>query len=75
MNSNDANLSVLDRATGKQLRTLQCSRNNISPAVARDVVLPAVRANTSLRQLEIESKLRIVELVQAEALVRSRGGA
>jgi hypothetical protein len=33
------------------LRTLDCSHNGISPAFAADVLLPAVRANTSLRTL------------------------
>jgi hypothetical protein len=33
------------------LRVLDCSRNDISDAFARDVLLPAVRANTSLRRL------------------------
>jgi hypothetical protein len=33
------------------LRALECTQNGISDAFARDVLLPAVRANTSLRKL------------------------
>ena len=58
---------------------LSCSYNDISAAFARDVVLPAVQANTSLRKLHCtswlvggESKPDINELVQAEQLVRDR---
>jgi hypothetical protein len=39
-------------ATNTHLRSLACSHNNISDACARDVLLPAVRANTGLRVLD-----------------------
>jgi hypothetical protein len=57
------------------LRQLKCSGNGITDEFARDVLLPAVRANTSLRTLvthEIyEQPLDAAR--EAEALVKSRG--
>jgi hypothetical protein len=58
------------------LRTLNCSYNKFSDACARDVLLPAVRANTSLRTLITRD--RGVERQsgaarEVEALVKSRG--
>jgi hypothetical protein len=43
-------LEALPRNT--HLRTLNCTYNGTSAAFARDVALPALRANTGLRQLE-----------------------
>jgi hypothetical protein len=54
-----------------QNTTLKLESNGISRECARDVVLPAVRANTSLRKLEFGQR-DIPELVEAEQLVRGR---
>jgi hypothetical protein len=50
----DAGLRPLFEALRRNshLRELDCSHNNLSEAFARDVLLPAVRANTSLRELQ-----------------------
>jgi hypothetical protein len=52
------------------LLELDCSHNDISDAFARDVLLPAVRANTSLRKLG--ARFMADSAVEAEALVRAR---
>jgi hypothetical protein len=52
------------------LRTLHCSHNGISAAFARTVLLPAVRANVSLRKLE--GGHETAHATQAAALVRDR---
>jgi hypothetical protein len=53
------------------LRTLGCNSNNISEAFARDVLLPAARANTSLRDLEVSTEDGASARVAA-ALVQQR---
>jgi hypothetical protein len=56
-----------------RLRKLDCRNNRISQDFACDVVLPAVRSNTSLRKLMIvQHDDRIAELEEAEALVNAR---
>jgi hypothetical protein len=40
-------------AGNRTLRTLNCRANNISRECARDIMLPAVRANASLRNLDL----------------------
>ena len=61
-----------------KLRELDCMHNLRSAAFVRDVVLPAVRANTSLRVLYVASRAFGVPnecerlLRQAEALVKRR---
>jgi hypothetical protein len=55
------------------LRELNCSYNFMSDAFGRDVLLPAVRANTSLRMLVIE--LNFESSAEAEAVVNSRAAA
>jgi hypothetical protein len=51
------------------LRKLKCSDNAISASFARDVLLPAVRANVSLRELDAG---HTPYAMQAAALVRDR---
>jgi hypothetical protein len=58
-------------AQNTTLRTLKIAYNDISRECARDVVLPAVRANASLRELQFWQP-DIPELVEAEELVRGR---
>jgi hypothetical protein len=58
-------------SNSRSLQTLRCSGNDIDADCARNVVLPAVLRNTSLRTLEFE-QLDIPELVEVEALVRAR---
>jgi hypothetical protein len=53
-------------AGSTRLSELCCGENDISAECAREAVLPAVQANTSLRELIIP------ELRHAEALVRAR---
>jgi hypothetical protein len=69
----DAGFSPLFTALAQNmtLRTLLLPSNAISRECARDVILPAVRANTSLRELEFDEP-DIPELVEAEQLVRRR---
>jgi hypothetical protein len=58
------------------LRALDISYNNLSGAFAADVLLPAVRANTGLRQLRAALGFSIpgsAHAHRAEALVRARG--
>jgi len=57
-------------AGSTRLRTLNCSYNSISAECAREAVLPAVQANTSLRELYFGSD--ITELRRAMALVDAR---
>jgi hypothetical protein len=52
------------------LRTLLCHVNGVSEAFVRDRLLPAVRANTSLRELMLH--LPWASAREAEALVQSR---
>ena len=59
------------------LRTCFLQGNLLSAPFARDVVLPSVRANTSLRRLQLAGGTRgegepIPELTEAEALVAAR---
>jgi hypothetical protein len=60
------------------LRKLDCCGNVLSDAFARATLLPAVRANSSLRQLRCKSELEILTpatkhaLAEAEALVAQR---
>jgi hypothetical protein len=53
------------------LRTLICRGNGASDAFARERLLPAVRANTSLRRLTTELQLDAAR--EAETLVEQRG--
>jgi hypothetical protein len=57
------------------LRTLKAAQNNVSKAFARDVLLPAVRANPSLRCLDVGDENEEWESVSAReamALVAQR---
>jgi hypothetical protein len=81
-NLGDAGLRPLFEAlpANTHLRTLNVSYNNMSAAFARDVLLPAVRANTSLRTLHAATHffaepLALKLLNEAEALVRARADA
>jgi hypothetical protein len=78
----DAGLRPLLEAlpANTHLRELDVACNGMSEAFARDVLLPVVRANTSLRMLNAENDLASDPLAQrllqeAEALVRSRAAA
>jgi hypothetical protein len=57
-------------AGSTRLRTLHCRDNDISANCAREAVLPAIQANTSLRKLDFAHD--IPELRQAMALVDAR---
>jgi hypothetical protein len=64
------------------LRVLHCSDNNMSAAFARDAFLPAIRANSSLRELGASEgwanwhgNVAPEEMLQAEALVKARADA
>jgi hypothetical protein len=60
------------------LRTLHISDNRLSDGFLRDVVLPAVRANTGLRELHAAVGMFMAGNAyarEAEALVRARGVA
>ena len=62
-------------ASNTTLRTLHLNHNALSAPFARDVVLPSVRANTSLRVLWVVNTFEndpIPELVKAEDLVLAR---
>jgi len=62
---------VLPRSSS--LKELCFSYETISHEFARDVILPAVRANTSLRKLKIgTSRSEVPELAEAEAIVAAR---
>ena len=58
------------------LRTLLCSCSNVSATFGRDVLLPAVRTNTSLRRLEAGGDMIITAAQHdqqlAEAMVGGR---
>jgi hypothetical protein len=58
-------------AQSTSLRRLDCRWYSISPEFARSVVLPAIRSNTSLRELKITDGPD-AELAPAEALVNAR---
>ena len=47
-------------------------RNGLTPAFARDTLIPALAANASLRTLKVDHEVSVPELAQAEALVASR---
>jgi hypothetical protein len=71
----DAGLRPLFAALpgNSHLRTLDCSMNSISDAFAANVLLPAVRANTSLRTLITYADERPSNAArEAEALVAGR---
>jgi hypothetical protein len=57
------------------LRELDCSRNFMSEACARDVLLPAVRANESLRVLLFHVAEDVPSAHAAERIVSSRRAA
>jgi hypothetical protein len=58
------------------LRTLMCEYNGMSQAFARDRLLPAVRANTSLRVLvAVEGCENLPHAREAQALVARRAAA
>jgi hypothetical protein len=57
------------------VRELDVAYNYMTEAFARDVLLPAVRANASLRTLHAQNAYTVYDGVrQAEALVAARGG-
>ena len=79
----DAGLGPLFDALSRNnhLRELECVMTGMSAAFARDVVLPTVRANTSLRKLVVSEQWldeggngveAPPELLEAEALVAAR---
>lgn len=63
-------------ARSSRLLSLKCSYEDVSAACARDVILPAVQANASLRKLHLQNgrTARIPEMNQAVALVALRSG-
>jgi hypothetical protein len=71
----DAGLRLLfDALPGNtHLRTLDCRRNRLSDDFVRDALLPAVRANGSLR--ELETGLATDAAREAKALVQRRADA
>jgi hypothetical protein len=80
----DAGLApVLDALPANtHLRVLHCSDNDMSAPFARDALLPAIRANGSLRELVasewwggVEDAVAPEEVLQAEALVKARADA
>jgi hypothetical protein len=80
----DAGLAPLMNALPRNthLCKLHCKDNAMSDAFARDCILPAVRANTSLRVLSAsgwwggdEDGAAPDEVLQAEALVKARADA
>ena len=78
----DAGLGPVCEALARNthLSVLNCSYNNMGAAFARDVFLPVVRANTSLRELRARYTLVWVNpadaaaplLLEAETLVAAR---
>jgi hypothetical protein len=74
-NLGDAGLGPLFHAlpANTHLTTLTCSDNELSDVFVRDALLPAVRANTSLRELDtgLDTDVALI----AEALVRRRADA
>jgi hypothetical protein len=75
-NLGDAALRPLFEAlpTSTHLRELDISYNDMSEAFAADVMLPAVRANTSLWTLHAWSRDEHPGTAEAIALVAARGG-
>jgi len=73
-NLGDAGVRPLFEAVSHSmtLRSLDFCYNRISTNCAREHILPAVRANTSLRELFCQTWDGIVELEEAEALVAAR---
>jgi hypothetical protein len=57
----------------RQLRQLDCAFNNMSAAFARNVLLPTVHRNVSLRKLVTGRTCSTAH--NLEALVRGRGAA
>jgi hypothetical protein len=70
----DAGLGPLFEAlpANTHLRELDIVDNATSEALARDVLLPALRANSSLRMLHANSCVREPGLAEAIALVAAR---
>jgi hypothetical protein len=66
---------VLALPHNTHLRTLDMSSNDISAAFARDVLLPAVRSNTSLRSLFIGGLPAAAEAHVAARAAAGAGGA
>ncbi len=56
--------------TNTHLRTLNCGDNQLSGAFVREQLLPAVRANSSLRELKTAKHSDAAR--EAEALVQRR---
>lgn len=57
----------------RHLRTLMCHGNGMSEAFAREQLLPAVRANTTLRALHCVDNEQPMSGAEAEEIVRRRG--
>ncbi len=57
------------------MRKLNCSINQLTGAFARDTLLPAVRANTALRELQVQKWQESDAAHEAEALVQRRANA
>jgi hypothetical protein len=77
-NLSDAILRPLFEAlpANTHLQSLDCERNNLSEAFVHDVLLPAVRANTSLRMLSVaNASVRTPVEAAAEDFVRNRAEA
>jgi hypothetical protein len=77
-NLGDAGMAPLFEAlpANTHLRTLKCSGNRITGAFAAAVLLPAVRANASLRDLATTSMgVDTPALREAEAIVNGRAAA
>jgi len=55
-----------------RLRVLDCRSNNISQDCFRNTILPALRANTSLRELYVDEQDDCAELKEAMELVAER---
>lgn len=70
----DEGLGLLVEAlrTNTHLEVLQCRSNGMSARFARTRLLPAVRANASLRRLEVTSTCRHPAAVTAERVVARR---
>ncbi len=73
-NLDDAGLGPLFDAlpTNTHLRKLDCSENAMSDAFVRERLLPAVRANSSLRELNTRTWAHSDAAREAEALVQRR---
>ena len=57
----------------RHLRELNVGNNGMSEAFAREQLLPAVRANTTLRSLRADSYPSMPAAAEAEELVNRRG--